>query len=115
MSASVQPTAAAEVEKTVKQDSGQYHNSTTTLPSSDPEKHDDLPATVAATTADESPVPLTERERHEAQLQQWNHPRVNLWRVLSTMYCFILMGMNDGALGALIPYVSALSPLLIPP
>ncbi|KAB5583351.1 major facilitator superfamily domain-containing protein [Coniochaeta sp. 2T2.1] len=106
MSASVQHTAASEVEKTVEQHNGHYHDDATAVRHSDPEKHLDLANTAGTTTTDdEAPVPLTEQERHEAQLQLWNYPRVNLWRVLTTMYCFILMGMNDGALGALIPYL----------
>ncbi|OIW27747.1 tRNA wybutosine-synthesizing protein [Coniochaeta ligniaria NRRL 30616] len=104
MSASVQFTAASEVETSVDQHHGSHHTDTTDVRPSDTEKHD-LTTSTANTTEDEAPVPLTERERHEAQLQKWNKPRVNLWRVLTTMYCFILMGMNDGALGALIPYI----------
>lgn len=104
MSASVQITAASEAEKTVEQHHGGHDTTTVATTPSDPEKHA-LTVSPANTTDDEAPVAPTERERHEAQLQKWNHPRVNLWRVLTTMYCFILMGMNDGALGALIPYV----------
>jgi hypothetical protein len=104
MSASVQHTAASEVEKTVEAEEGRQHSDTTGIPRSDPEKHD-FSASAATTTDDEAPVAMNERERHEAQLQRWNTPRVNLWRVLTTMYCFILMGMNDGAVGALLPYV----------
>jgi hypothetical protein len=105
MSASAQFTGASEVERSVEQHDGGHNAATKGVTFPDPEKHD-LTTSAATTTDDEAPGPLTERERHEAQLQQWNHPRVNLWRVLTTMWCFILMGMNDGAIGALIPYVS---------
>ena len=53
--------------------------------------------------------------------QQWNRPRINMWRVFATFVSFILMGANDAAYGvwppptrmkshadqfqALIPYV----------
>jgi hypothetical protein len=114
MSASAQLTAASGVEKSVETQDGSHHGShppdTTAVRSSDPEKQD-VNTSAANTTDDEAPVPLTERERHEAQLQKWNEPRVNLWRVLTTMWCFILMGMNDGAIGALIPYVRYPNPL----
>ncbi|KAM3079672.1 hypothetical protein ACMFMG_006085 [Clarireedia jacksonii] len=32
-------------------------------------------------------------------LEQWNKPRVNLYRYLATLYSFIVMGMNDAAYG----------------
>ncbi len=38
-------------------------------------------------------------------LQKWNSPRINLWRCLATFYSFIILGANDGAYGALIPYL----------
>jgi len=106
MSASVQITAASEAKDSVVQHNASHHTNSAGVRASDPEKHGHDLSDSATNVADgEAPVALTERERHEAQLQKWNHPRVNLWRVLTTMYCFILMGMNDGALGALIPYV----------
>jgi hypothetical protein len=39
------------------------------------------------------------------QLQKWNSPRINMWRCLATFYSFIILGANDGAYGALIPYL----------
>lgn len=39
------------------------------------------------------------------QLQRWNYPRINLWRVLGTFWSFIVLGANDAAYGALIPYL----------
>ena len=38
-------------------------------------------------------------------LQRWNEPRVNIVRVFSTFYSFMILGANDGAYGALIPYI----------
>lgn len=39
------------------------------------------------------------------QLQRWNYPRINLWRILATFWSFIILGANDAAYGALIPYL----------
>ena len=35
--------------------------------------------------------------------EQWNHPRINVYRTLSAFWCFILMGANDAASGVSIP------------
>ena len=32
-------------------------------------------------------------------LQEWNHPRINMYRVFATFYSFFIFGMNDGAYG----------------
>jgi hypothetical protein len=32
-------------------------------------------------------------------LQQWNRPRINLWRFLTTLFNFLMMGLNDGSFG----------------
>jgi hypothetical protein len=67
--------------------------------------------------------PVTETPK----LEIWNKPRINMYRYLSTLYTFIIMGMNDAAYGvslrssqiitrllrfsqALIPYVSTYQP-----
>ncbi|QDS74388.1 hypothetical protein FKW77_005525 [Venturia effusa] len=47
------------------------------------------------------PSPITATEL----LQQWNYPRVNLWRTLAAFWGFIIMGANDAVVGALIPYL----------
>ena len=31
--------------------------------------------------------------------QQWNHPRIHIWRVLAACYGLLMMGMNDAAYG----------------
>ena len=33
------------------------------------------------------------------KLERWNHPRINMYRYLTTLLCFINMGMNDAAYG----------------
>ncbi|KAL2016511.1 hypothetical protein VTK56DRAFT_3439 [Thermocarpiscus australiensis] len=38
-------------------------------------------------------------------LQRWNESSSNMFRFFSTIYCFILMGMTDAAVGALLPYI----------
>ena len=40
-----------------------------------------------------------------AVLEQWNRPRINMYRTFATFYSFIILGMNDAAYGALIPYL----------
>jgi len=37
--------------------------------------------------------------------EQWNHPRSNLFRTMAAFWSFVVMGGNDAAYGALIPYV----------
>lgn len=32
-------------------------------------------------------------------LEQWNKPRINIYRYLTTLYTFVSMGMNDAAYG----------------
>jgi hypothetical protein len=33
------------------------------------------------------------------KLERWNHPRINIYRYLRTLLCFINMGMDDAAYG----------------
>ncbi|KAK1689979.1 major facilitator superfamily domain-containing protein [Colletotrichum godetiae] len=40
-----------------------------------------------------------------AVVQKWNHPRSNLFRVLSCFWSLLVSGANDAAYGALIPYL----------
>ncbi|KAH6621185.1 hypothetical protein B0J18DRAFT_219772 [Chaetomium sp. MPI-SDFR-AT-0129] len=49
------------------------------------------------------------------QLQRWNESPINRFRYLTTNYCFALMGMTDGSLGALLPYVRVSTNLLSRP
>jgi hypothetical protein len=32
-------------------------------------------------------------------LECWNHPRVNLYRTLACLWCFVILGANDAAYG----------------
>ncbi|KAF2661369.1 MFS general substrate transporter [Lophiostoma macrostomum CBS 122681] len=41
----------------------------------------------------------------EAKLERWNAPRTNLYRTLAAFWSFVVMGSNDAAYGALIPYM----------
>ncbi|PVI08567.1 MFS general substrate transporter [Periconia macrospinosa] len=48
------------------------------------------------------PSPTTQAaERRE----RWNRPRVNFWRTMAAFWSFVVMGSNDAAYGALIPYL----------
>lgn len=57
--------------------------------------------TVEDTSAGALPSPITA----VPQLQKWNSPKINAWRCFATFYCFIILGANDAAYGALIPYL----------
>jgi len=46
-----------------------------------------------------------EARNESPALQRWNHPRINIYRYLATLFSFINMGFNDAAYGALIPYL----------
>lgn len=35
----------------------------------------------------------------DSKLQRWNDTPLNTFRYFTTIYCFILMGLTDGALG----------------
>lgn len=39
----------------------------------------------------------------DSKLQRWNDTPLNIFRYFTTIYCFILMGMTDGALGVCLP------------
>lgn len=47
------------------------------------------------------------------KLERWNTPRLNLWRTLAAFWSFVVMGSNDAAYGALIPYVCTRDILLM--
>lgn len=50
-------------------------------------------------------LPSPNTARSSPQIQRWNYPRVNIFRVLAAFWCFIILGANDAAYGALIPYL----------
>lgn len=51
------------------------------------------------------PSPTTQAA---AKLERWNAPRTNLFRTMAAFWSFVVMGSNDAAYGALIPYVRSL-------
>ena len=52
-------------------------------------------------TAEESLSPSANRDT----LQSWNKPRRSSFRVLAVYFSFFVFGLNDGAYGALLPYL----------
>ncbi|KAM5476223.1 hypothetical protein MauCBS54593_000908 [Microsporum audouinii] len=40
-----------------------------------------------------------------SHLPKWNKPAINLWRFAAANYTFIILGANDAAYGAVIPYI----------
>jgi hypothetical protein len=52
---------------------------------------------------EETQSPVTE----SSTLEQWNEPRINRYRYLTTLYTFIIMGMNDAAYGVSSPATSS--------
>ncbi|EFQ89955.1 hypothetical protein PTT_13604 [Pyrenophora teres f. teres 0-1] len=48
------------------------------------------------------PSPTTQAAE---KLERWNHPRSNLFRTMAAFWSFVVMGSNDAAYGALIPYL----------
>ncbi|KIW29516.1 uncharacterized protein PV07_05329 [Cladophialophora immunda] len=53
------------------------------------------------TVRDEVPPPVTA----QPVVQRWNKPRGNIGRLGFAFFSFIVTGLNDGAVGALIPYL----------
>ncbi|CAM1501243.1 Fc.00g104050.m01.CDS01 [Cosmosporella sp. VM-42] len=41
----------------------------------------------------------------QGQIERWNYPKGNTWRLGFAFLSFIIAGMNDAAVGALIPYL----------
>ncbi|KAM5382798.1 hypothetical protein ACJZ2D_002189 [Fusarium nematophilum] len=39
------------------------------------------------------------------ELEHWNNPRINAYRYYVANLSFLIMGMNDGCIGALLPYI----------
>ncbi|KAK4043622.1 major facilitator superfamily domain-containing protein [Parachaetomium inaequale] len=66
----------------------------------DPEKAAPLEDGTNEESGTRSPPPAQE-------LPRWNDSAVNILRYLATNYCFVLMGLTDGALGALLPYIES--------
>ncbi|TQN68589.1 Bypass of stop codon protein 6 [Colletotrichum shisoi] len=74
-----------------------------------PPKRDGLEEHQASDVPDDSPPP----HAHGA-LERWNSPRGNVGRLGFAFFSFIIAGMNDAAVGALIPYVSSSASRLTP-
>ncbi|EEP80376.1 conserved hypothetical protein [Uncinocarpus reesii 1704] len=55
----------------------------------------------SALPAEELPPPLTATSIPHS----WNFPRINIWRLFAANFSFIILGLNDAAYGALIPYL----------
>lgn len=55
--------------------------------------------------ANEGTLPSPTTANTTPVLQRWNHPRINIIRVLATFWDFMILGANDAAYGALIPYL----------
>ena len=70
---------------------------------SNSEKNGGVPLTNDLEKGDAAPQDITNDvpppENEVEILQQWNSPRINLWRVLATFFSFFVFGMNDGANG----------------
>ena len=57
---------------------------------------------VAFSTA---PGPSESDTLQQEPQQRWNYPYRNTFRVAAAFYSFLVFGMNDGAYGALVPYL----------
>lgn len=53
-------------------------------------------------TSTQVPVPEHEQEA-------WNSSRINIYRYIQVLLAFIVLGIHDGSIGALIPYVGPFS------
>jgi hypothetical protein len=71
--------------------------------------HTGLRLSDRASHDDDDPVEnLPSPTTHAAEkLERWNSPRTNLYRSGAAFWSFVVMGSNDAAYGALIPYVSS--------
>ncbi|KAI8211241.1 Bypass of stop codon protein 6 [Colletotrichum sp. SAR 10_76] len=56
------------------------------------------PSSLSLMETDEKRQPSWSHE-HEPELEKWNGTRTNAFRYVATLYSFIVMGMNDGAVG----------------
>ncbi|KJK79294.1 hypothetical protein H634G_05534 [Metarhizium anisopliae BRIP 53293] len=57
--------------------------------------------TTCGTTSDDSEPPADAQGR----VERWNYPRSNVFKLGFACLSFVIAGMNDGAVGALIPYL----------
>ncbi|KAG9780813.1 MFS general substrate transporter, partial [Aureobasidium melanogenum] len=64
----------------------------------------------ATTTTDynaTNDVPLPSESAHCTTVQKWNKPKGNIARLAFACFSFIIAGLNDAAVGALIPYLES--------
>src|SRR4051794_17634520 len=69
-----------------------------------------IEVSTADTTDEEAVVPPDVETQSPKTLAKWNESPLLIFRFLSTIYSFILLGMSDAVLGALIPYVCLFTP-----
>lgn len=65
----------------------------------------DITTDEEAATAADAPPPAADVEQ-----QRWNESRINMFRYFTTIYNFILLGMSDAVIGALLPYARLTPP-----
>ena len=53
---------------------------------------------------EDAALPSPTTANNTPRLQKWNDG-INMWRVFATFWCFMILGANDAAYGALIPYL----------
>jgi hypothetical protein len=83
--------AAAVSETVTKNDQIISDTSTQDGRIEDPEKGEATQDATDEESGTRSPPPV--------ELQRWNQTSADVFRFFSTIYCFILMGMTDGAVG----------------
>ncbi len=93
----------SSVMQTVNSSSGGSSTAIIELPASPHVRMDVQRATAIPEHPPTSPQPPLEAS--EPQLQKWNSPRINIWRCAGTFWSFVILGANDAAIGALIPYL----------
>lgn len=67
---------------------------------------------ITDTTTDEEAVAAADAPPPPADVEQqrWNESPTNMFRYFSTIYNFILLGMSDAVIGALLPYARLTPP-----
>lgn len=56
----------------------------------------------------ENPTATEESAPVEQEQESWNSSRINIYRYIQVLLAFIVLGIHDGSIGALIPYVRPL-------
>ncbi|KAK0651393.1 major facilitator superfamily domain-containing protein [Cercophora newfieldiana] len=69
----------------------------------DPEKTADI--TDTATDEEAAAVRADDSAQTTPEQQRWNQSPTNIFRFLTCVFAFILLGMSDAVVGALIPYI----------